>query len=490
MRLRRTWPQRLIICFNLVIIGVALYTARTLGDVNEAVGSIPRVEFPPGVLVDNPPPVGAPLTFVLVGADSAAGLDPDDPQAVGRPAANLADAIMLLRVDPTAQQAWMVSIPRDLWVEIPGHSEQKVNAAYSLGQEPLLVETISEAFDVPVNHFVSVDFAGFAAVVDQLGGVPVNFPYPARDEGSFLSVPVAGCYRLNGLQALEYVRSRKYEEDRGSGFERVGLSSDLERNRRQQDFLILALQRAVDRGITANRGSIADTINAAKDAIVLDEILKVQQLIDLAQQFSDFNPESLTRFALPVSDDIPLNALRLIEGPQTEAILDVFRGRSTVSLDVASSSGSDDEADALAEALDLGPGFGAMIVDGAVEASRSELRFSADRRSDAVEVYRHLDGVDAVEVDEAGVLTLVVTADDEVAVRLLARSPDDADRAVPAVAEAPVTATTVTSAAPSTTEDADPEAGDGDEPTVTTTTELVIGKPPEGTDCSQRLEDG
>ena len=498
VRLRRTWPQRLLIAFNLFVIGSALYTAWSLDEVTDAATGIPRVQFAPGVLVDDPPPIGAPLTFVLVGADSGEGLDPDDP-AAERPDTVHTDVIMLLRVDPSAPHAWLLSIPRDLRVEIPDGGEQKINAAYTLGREELLVETITEEFDVEVNHFVSVDFAGFASVVDQLGGVPVDFAYPTIDERVGLLVPEAGCYRLDGSTALKYVRSRagfRQDVDGDGEFERVDDRSDFDRIRRQQDFLILALQRAVDRGVVGDFRSFADTIEAAQEAVILDGVINLQQLYDLAQQFGDFSPETLTRLSLDVADDLARNDLVLLETAHNVEVLDVFRGRKAIGVFVYDGSGAGRSTPLIAQ---LGAaGFDVARQPFGDEPDDTVVRYGPGRRADAVELLRHLDGADAEAVADDGVLELVVGTD-EPEVRPVPRDPADVeDDLPPSVDEATPTTSSTPAEAAEVTEDPEGAAPTTrpapDAPTTTltptTTTAVVIGQPPDGADCSRRLTEG
>jgi LCP family protein required for cell wall assembly len=94
--------------------------------------------------------------------------------------------------------------------------DNKINSAYSVGGPGTLIETIDEYLGIPINHFVAVDFAGFQKVVTAIGGVEVYFPYPARDSGSGLDVPEAGCQLLDPGQALAYSRARYYENFRST----------------------------------------------------------------------------------------------------------------------------------------------------------------------------------------------------------------------------------------------------------------------------------
>ncbi len=251
------------------------------------------------VLVSETPP-GDPVNFLLVGTDSARGLDSSDPVAIGRPVdeqgRSLADTIMLLRLDPVSGSAWVLSIPRDLWVSIPGAADNKIAASLWIGGPELLVETVSTAFDVVINHYVQIDFLGFREVVDVLGGVPVWFPHPARDFGSGLNVLTPGCHVLDGVEALQYVRGRTYQEQVDGRWVITG-GDDFRRIERQQEFLVLALDRAIDRG-ARSLSTMRPLLEAGASSVVLDQNLTLAELMDLGQAFSGFNPDNLHRYSL------------------------------------------------------------------------------------------------------------------------------------------------------------------------------------------------
>ena len=91
------------------------------------------------------------------------------------------DTIMVAHIDPGKRTGVLVSFPRDLWVPIPGHGTAKINAAFAYGGAQLTIETIEQDFDVPISHYLEVDFAGFRNIVNAIGSVPIYFPTPARD---------------------------------------------------------------------------------------------------------------------------------------------------------------------------------------------------------------------------------------------------------------------------------------------------------------------
>ena len=144
-----------------------------------------------------------PVTFLVMGSDSRADL-PEDFGVTDKVAGRRADVIMIVTLD--GGQARVLSLPRDLKVEIEGYGTDKLNAAYAYGGPALMVSTVSEVTGVDIHHYLEMDFFGFASIVDDLGGVEISFPYPARDLKSFLEVG-AGRQHLDGKTALAYARS-------------------------------------------------------------------------------------------------------------------------------------------------------------------------------------------------------------------------------------------------------------------------------------------
>ena len=329
--------------------------AARLASFEDAVASIVRIEVPAGVLADVPAdaedaeatgepaedgddPAAKPLSprnFLLIGTDSAVGLDADDPAGHRDRTAGvaLADAIMLLRLDPGLSRASLVSLPRDLYVMIyrngvPVREEKLASALLVGGMElgaPTIVETVTNEFAVPVHNFVIIDFLGFENIVDEIGGVSLWFPYPARDVASGLYVSESGCTLFDGRAALSFVRSRKPELFIDGAWQRVGVWNDLERNRRQQDFLVLAMERVIANGA---RSVIVrdDLIEAIAGATILDDRLTLRDLLNLGTAFADFDPTSLERHSLPVYDDMVGTSSVLRLHPDARKVFDVFRG--------------------------------------------------------------------------------------------------------------------------------------------------------------------
>ncbi len=421
-RLRRTWPQRLLIMFNSLVVVGLLGAAGVLGYGYEKFGQIPRVELGQALSSEEETPGGA-ENYLIVGTDSAEGLDPDNPVRAqrGRVGGLRSDTIMILHVDPANETAELLSLPRDLWVPIAGtRGSDRINSAISAGPERLIA-TVQEYFSIPINHYVQVDFAGFVNVVDTVDGVPVYFEYPTRDRKTGLSVLDPGCVNLKGEQALAYVRSRAFEQQI-DGRWRTDPTGDLGRVSRQQDFIKRALRRAVNQGVR-NPTKLDSLINAGLDSVTVDSELSADDVVALGNRFRSFNPDELLLYSLPVTDDQigGASVLRLID-TKAQPILDLFRGidpgtltESAVRVRVLNGSGVSNQATIVTAAVRLA-GFGAADPADAPQQGleRTEVRYPAGGHAAADLLNRWL-VQPAVLIEDAevtgGDITLVTGAD-------------------------------------------------------------------------------
>lgn len=149
--------------------------------------------------------------YLVVGSDRRDGAAGHEPGVLGE----RADAIMLWAVPPTGQVT-ALSLPRDVRVHVPGHGDSKLHGVLAYGPEAL-VAAVRALTGVPVHHYVEVEFSALTSVIDDLGGVRLTLPLPARDPATGLDLP-AGSQVLDGQAALSYVRSRQYEELTAAGW--------------------------------------------------------------------------------------------------------------------------------------------------------------------------------------------------------------------------------------------------------------------------------
>ena len=242
------------------------------------------------------------FNILMTGTDNRD--DVPDNQAVGlgkgKVSGSRSDTIMVLRVDPDARKAWVLSIPRDLYVRMPGtNSFDRINAA-SARSDALLVRTIQENLGIPIKHMMKVDFVGFQRVVAAVGGVNICFSKPARDKVTALNQPTAGCYKLNPRQATAYVRSRKYEEKQADGTWKRDPRSDLGRIARQQTFIRNGLAAAIKRGMR-NPATLNTVLAELRSAIAFDKALGFTEVLALANKMRSFEPDSLETLVVPTT---------------------------------------------------------------------------------------------------------------------------------------------------------------------------------------------
>jgi polyisoprenyl-teichoic acid--peptidoglycan teichoic acid transferase len=268
--------------------------------------------------------------YLIVGSDSREGAQPGDPDymaivgtepQVGR----RSDTIMILRFDPSTNSAALLSLPRDLYVDIPGSGKNRVNAAFFKGPD-VLVKTITQTLGIPVHHYVEVDFQGFKRIVDAIGGVSIWFDAPVRDANTGLQVNETGCVKLNGVEALQYARSR-HLETKVNGRWREDGTGDLGRISRQQDFIRRALEKAVSRGVS-NPLVLNELIGAAVDNLRIDDSL---DLWSFASRMQTLQGTQLASYTIPADGKfVNGNAVLIMNTKAAEPILDYFRGARAV----------------------------------------------------------------------------------------------------------------------------------------------------------------
>lgn len=469
---RRSWRQRLVLAVSGGLTVSLLGTAAGFGYAYSKYSRLARVELG-SVLTERSLSTTA-QNFLLVGVDSAASLADDDPAKQGRDDVNglRSDTMMILRVDPAAERASLLSLPRDLWVPLASGGNNRLNAAIQSGGPEILIDTVEQYLGIPINHYVQVDFGGFRQLVDVIDGVQVWFESPARDRRSGLAVDQPGCVMLDPDQALAYVRSRHYETF-VDGRWRTDPSADLGRISRQQDFIAQALDRAIDRGVR-NPVTLDRLVDAALETVTVDDVLTGDDIVDLGSEFRSFDPATLDMHALPVSDaTIGGAAVLRLRDVEAQPVLDLFRGTDTATADVSpegvrvqvlNGTGIGGQASEVSAAL-AGVGFtaaGTGEADG-FGVERTVVRYQAGQLAAADLVARHLSaGAVLEEVQEAtGADVTVITG---------------ADYAGVSAEPAPATSSTTSSVPPGATTTTT-------RPTTTTTVVGEVPEPPPGSGC-------
>jgi LCP family protein required for cell wall assembly len=326
----------------LPIVGVvgATGAAGVLRAADARAGDIVRIDGLSDVLAETPADDDASIqypaeNYLLVGSDTREGVDPNskDFGAIGSAdavAGHRSDTIMVLRQERNGGAALM-SLPRDLWVEIAGTGEkQRINTAYNDGPERL-ARTVSESLGIPIHHYIEVDFVGFKRIVDQIGGVEVCVANAAHDDNSGL-VLNPGCQVLDGVMALAYARSRHYVEWDGTEW-REDPRADLGRIERQQHFIRSAVEGTLH-DMASSPFTAGDTISAVADSVRIDGGLDPVEAGKALRQAAE---RGLRTYSLPVVNDTVGDAAVLRLGDGADALLDYFRGLGPAPAELESS---------------------------------------------------------------------------------------------------------------------------------------------------------
>ena len=203
-----------------------------------------------------------------------------------------ADTQIVVHINLETKTASMLSIPRDLWVNIPGFGEGRINTSYQLGENnkdtvpgggpTLAMSTIEQNFGIRIHYFAQVDFAGFERVLDAMGGITIDVPkplvdneYPLANYGATRIFIPAGLQHFDGFTALQYARSRHSD-------------SDLGRNSRQQQVLLALKQQALSLNILSR---LTDIVNQLAGAVKTD--LTFLQVTSLAEIAKDIGPGAI-----------------------------------------------------------------------------------------------------------------------------------------------------------------------------------------------------
>ena len=208
----------------------------------------------------------------------------------------LTDSIMLLVSDTATRQAALFSLPRDLYL---GNRGRRINATFASHGIQALVDDVTRASGLPVHHVVQVNFTAFARLVDAVGGVAIAVPQPMADLYSSLYIPSAGCWRLDGADALAYARSRHSltSTDGGATWRMAAGANDFTRINRQQGLVSAAWDQVRGSGFVRR---IPDLVRLA-DGMTIDAGLGIDDVVDLARAFSDVAAGRVEGHILPTA---------------------------------------------------------------------------------------------------------------------------------------------------------------------------------------------
>ena len=275
-RPRRALRRWLIVLGTLVAVlavgigSMVFYGVQTLNTVKREPGLLPsdRPTVSPEKLVAQP------VNFLLLGSDSRG-------EDRGR-----SDVMMLVHSDPSRETLYLISLPRDLWVPIPGRGTNKINAAYAFGGAPLAVRTVENLLGIRIDHVALTDFEGFFQLVDDLGGVTVFNEIPSSNLG--FDFP-RGDLTLTGASALAYVRQR-YNLPRG----------DFDRAERQRLVVKSIIDKLASGQTVTNPGRLLAVVNRLSKSVTVDDTLTNDRILALAQELQITSGQKVEQLQVPV----------------------------------------------------------------------------------------------------------------------------------------------------------------------------------------------
>jgi len=214
--------------------------------------------------------------WLITGSDSRAGLSRAEIDAlhVGFDEGTLnSDSIMLLHMG--GGRPVLISIPRDSYVDIPGHGWNKINAALAYGGASLLIQTVENVTGLKIGHYMGIGFGGLVAVVNQIGGVRICLKTAIHDSYSGVNLS-AGCHNLNGDQALAFVRDRH-----------SFATEDLQRIQDQREFLSALLTKATSPGVYLDPFTALPFGSTAASSMSVDTGTSLLDLVHAASALRD-----------------------------------------------------------------------------------------------------------------------------------------------------------------------------------------------------------
>ena len=224
------------------------------------------------------------VNILVLGTDSRTSAS--DPSQ-WKEGAQRTDAIMIVQVSGDRKTVSVMSIPRDSWVEIPGHGQGKINAAYSYGGPSLTIHTVENLTGIHIDHFAVANFESFVALTDEIGGVRINLKTPQTLAGKELG---AGAQVLDGRQALAYTRERSSLPN-----------GDFDRVKRQQTWMRSIVSRVLTNGTMSSPTALYSFLKTASRTVAVDESFTLNQMQSLALETRHLHSNDIRFMTVPTA---------------------------------------------------------------------------------------------------------------------------------------------------------------------------------------------
>ncbi len=271
----RGWlrPRRIFTVIAVVIALLLVGTVATYFYLNSQLNKA-------NVLVSYPgrPAPGSGTNWLITGSDSRQGLTRAQERRLSTGvniSGQRSDTIMILHLPAGGGRAVLISLPRDSYVNIPGHGMNKINAAFTFGGPKLLAQTVQNATGLYINHYMGIGFGGFVRVVDAVGGVRMCLATPLHEASSGVNLK-KGCQKLSGGQALAYVRDRHSFN-----------TQDLQREQDQRLFLKALLKKMTSPGVMLNPFAAIPAASDTASTLTVDQGASLYQLVEVARAMRD-----------------------------------------------------------------------------------------------------------------------------------------------------------------------------------------------------------
>lgn len=265
----------------LLVLGLVIVVASYLHGLNSAYEKRTVVDISRGPSDGERPEDGVGQNFLLLGSDKRSA---EAAKAEGV-SGQRSDVMMLVHVPDDGTEAYIMSFPRDLYVDVPGHGKDRINSALAYGGVGLAVTTVENFTGVPIDHVALIDFDGIEGLVDTLGGVDVAIPESFEAQGHQFT---EGTQTLNGEEALAFVRERKQFSD-----------GDFQRNRNQQAVLQGIADELISAETLSDPGKLADTIDSISPFLTTDDGLSATTMVELGLSLRSVRSADLHFLSVP-----------------------------------------------------------------------------------------------------------------------------------------------------------------------------------------------
>jgi LCP family protein required for cell wall assembly len=270
--------------FALLLGSVGVYAfilAQKVDGVEKIVEAFPEETLRPPVVVTEEPVA---QNILLLGSDTRGSASGSLDDAEG----SRSDTMMVVHISADRKNIQVMSLMRDFWMDIPGYGMAKLNAAMSYGGVPLAVQTIEGIIDSRIDHVAMVDFQGFEGITDALGGVTIDNPIAFNSSHMKGHRFEAGPIKLNGAEALAFVRERYAFQD-----------GDYQRVRNQQAFIKAVMDKTLSRETLTNPVKISNLVSAIAPYMAVDGGLSSAYAASLGFELRDIRLDDVSFFTMP-----------------------------------------------------------------------------------------------------------------------------------------------------------------------------------------------